>query len=63
MCVLSHGTPGIDQSMITAVITVGKASQYCTPKTVSTSVQTLPVTKTKKVQTDVTQCGKTGAES
>ena len=41
ICVLSHSTPGIDQ-----------ASQYCTPKTVSNSVQTLPVTKTRKVQTE-----------
>ena len=52
ICVLSHSTPGIDQNMSTDVISVDKASQYCTQKTVSTSIQTLPMTKTRKVQTD-----------
>ena len=37
ICVLQHKTPGIEQSMNTNVITLDKASQYCTPKTVSTS--------------------------
>ena len=53
ICVLSHSTPGVDQSVSTDVITVNTDSEYCMPQTViSTFLQTPHMIKTRKVQID-----------